>query len=213
MFNQKLEAFKGMKTATALTAVIMAGTGFFLIFNHLFIVPLFCAAVTASGIIFILRYITAKDKRMGWDLITGIAHILFGIIMLSGGPETKAYGVLLIESCLAAWLIFSGVMNIGLCFGGKREDGINRGWIIAGGILSVIAGIVFFNFPLMSALIATEVAGLFIGIILMVSGLTLLAAALSGKNALAEENSPELKEREEIENLNAVRATAFKNNN
>ena len=183
MINKYLEQLKDMKAASALIALIMIGTGIFLMFNHLFVVWLFCAAVAASGAGFIVKYLFARENRNGWDLISGILYVLFGVIMLTGNMQSRVLGILALEYCLAIWVIITGAMSIGDSFSMKKSGTKGWGWTLAGSIFAIIAGMLFVIFPIINAIIFTEFIGIFAAIMLIVTGFTMLAAALSGKNA------------------------------
>ncbi|MCL2055139.1 MAG: DUF308 domain-containing protein [Oscillospiraceae bacterium] len=186
--------FKGMKVAAALIGFIMIMVGLFLIFVPLYIIPLFSGVVAVSGAVLIAKYLAAKDTRNGWDLITGIMHIIFGAIMLTGDVGTRALGVLSIEWVLSIWILFAGVLSIGNSLALKKSGNKGWGWALLGSILSVIAGIIFIMFPIRSALVAPIIFGKLVGVSMMITGFTTLAVALSGKHAANEGDTQGAKE-------------------
>jgi len=174
----------GMKILDVITSLFMVGIGIYLVFTPRFVVLLFSAAVFVYGVQLIIRYFSMKEKRSGWDLIGGIINLLFGAIMLFGAPETRIMGVLAMEIFIAVWALFVGFSQIFGSFGLKKQDVKNWYWTLVRGIITVICGFVFLSMPALSAMGLVFTLGVFTGVMFVISGITGLAGALSGKDAV-----------------------------
>jgi uncharacterized membrane protein HdeD (DUF308 family) len=79
--------------------------------------------------------------RMWWlVLIRGIAAVIFGILALVW-PGLTLYVLVIF---FGAYAIVSGIASL---MAGFRHDARSRGWLIASGVLGVLAGIVAFVWP------------------------------------------------------------------
>jgi uncharacterized membrane protein HdeD (DUF308 family) len=179
---QTKELSGGMKVLAAIFAVLTVIIGIFLLIFPGLIVWMFSAAVFIYGIQLIIRYITMKDMRSGWDIISGIINILFGAIMLFGSAETMIMGIITIEIFIAVWVLFAGISHLFGSFELKKLGAKKWGWTLAGGILMIICGIAFLCMPAASAVGLIFTIGIFTGVSFIIGGITELVKALSGKN-------------------------------
>jgi uncharacterized membrane protein HdeD (DUF308 family) len=169
----------GMKVLSIITAILMIIIGGSLFFAPRLIVWMFSAAVFVHGIQLIIRYFSMKENRRGWDIISGVISILFGASMLFS-PSGLIFGVLAMEIFFAIWILFAGISFIGNSFVLKKEKA--KSWIfqLLGGILMIICGIFCIVSPAISAIGLIFTIGIFAGVSFIISGFTILAAALSG---------------------------------
>ena len=174
----------GMKILDAITSLLMIGIGIYLVLTPRFVVLLFSAAVFIYGIQLIIRYFSMKDRRLGWDIISGIINLLFGALMFFGTPETRIMGVVTMEIFIAVWALFTGFSHIFGSFGLKKQDVGNWYWTLIRGIITVICGIVFLAMPVISAMGLVFAIGIYAGAMFILSGITGLAGALSGRNTV-----------------------------
>ena len=182
METKTTETSGGMKVLDVISSLLMTGIGIYLIITPRFVVLLFSAAVLIYGIQLIIKYFSMKDKRSGWDIIAGIINLMFGALMLFGAPETRIIGVLTMEMFIAVWAMFAGFSHIFGSFGSKKQGVKNWYWVLIRGILTVIFGIVVFAMPILSAMGLVFTIGVFTGAMFILSGITGLAGALSGKD-------------------------------
>lgn len=173
----------GMRLLAIITSLFMIAAGLYLFFNLRKIVPLFSAVVLVNGIMLIIRYFGMKDKRNGWDILSGIINLLFGSVMLFGGTQTRVMGAVAIEMYIAFWVIFQGFAHVFGSVGPKKEGAKNWFWSLIGGILMIICGFIFISMPLFGTLVLVEIGGIYASVAFFIGGLTGLAAALSGKNS------------------------------
>ena len=131
-----------------------------------------------SGVVMIVQSFQSKPVRGFWlNLIVGIFYVIAGIyVLLNLGAAllalTFAFGVL---------FIVEGIFTIIMAF--TNRAGHRMSWLVAfNGVVTLIVGIMGLNqFPFS----AIWLIGLYVGISLLMSGISLLAAALAARRALA----------------------------
>ena len=175
----------GMRVLAIIVSGLMIIAGIVLLFDARLLVWAFFVSVTARGISTIANYVVSKGARRGWDLICGAIDILFGSVMLFGGAETRVAGILAIEIFIAVWLLFAGFAGVFSGFGLKKEGVKGWGKALAGGILMILAGILFLLWPLMSTVALVGILGIFTGISFIIVGTTGLVGAFSSRETKA----------------------------
>lgn len=131
-----------------------------------------------SGIIMIIQSFQSRPVRGFWlNLVVGICYAVAGIyILLNLGAAvlalTFAFGVL---------FIVEGIFTIIMAF--TNRAGHRMSWLVAlNGVVTLILGIMVLNqFPVS----ALWLIGLYVGISLLMTGVSLLAAALAARKAIA----------------------------
>ncbi|MCP6758531.1 MAG: DUF308 domain-containing protein [Fischerella sp. CENA71] len=131
-----------------------------------------------SGVVMIVQSFQSKPVRGFWlNLIVGIFYVIAGIyILLNLGAAllalTFAFGVL---------FIVEGIFTIIMAF--TNRAGHRMSWLVAlNGVVTLIVGIMVLNqFPFS----AIWLIGLYVGISLLMSGISLLSAALAARRTLA----------------------------
>jgi uncharacterized membrane protein HdeD (DUF308 family) len=142
-----------------------------------------------SGVVMIVQSFVSKPVRGFWlNLLVGAAYVIAGIYILLNLPAavvalTFAFGVL---------FVVEGVYTIIMAF--VNRAGHRMMWLVAlNGVITLILGIMVLNRLPFSAL---WLIGLYMGISLLFSGSSLLAAALVAQKALktmaATESAPDL---------------------
>jgi uncharacterized membrane protein HdeD (DUF308 family) len=134
-----------------------------------------------SGIVMIIQSFVSKPVRGFWlNLVVGILYVIAGIYILSNLKLallglTLAFGIL---------FIVEGIYTIIMAF--VNRAGHRMSWLVVlNGVVTLILGILVLNqFPFS----AIWLIGLYVGISLLMSGISLLAAALAARKELA--NSP-----------------------
>lgn len=130
-----------------------------------------------SGIVMIVQSFQSKPVRGFWlNLIVGIFYTIAGIYILFNVPQamlalTFAFGIL---------FIVEGIFTIIMAF--TNRAGHRNSWLVAlNGVVTLILGILVLNqFPFS----ALWLIGLYVGISLLMSGISLLIAALSVRKTL-----------------------------
>ena len=107
-----------------------------------------------------------------WVLVTGIASLLLGILLLT---QTAATLTMVVTFIGAYWLV-SGIATL-LHLLVDRAD---WGWKLLGGAIGVLAGLTVLGQPLLSTILLPSVYAIVIGIQGLVFGLVLLLAAFRG---------------------------------
>lgn len=131
-----------------------------------------------SGVVMIVQSFQSKPVRGFWlSLIVGILYVIAGIyILLNVGAAmialTFAFGTL---------FVIEGIFTIIMAF--TNRSGHRMSWLVAlNGVVTLILGIMVLNrFPFS----AIWLIGLYVGISLLMSGISLLAAALTVRRSVA----------------------------
>ncbi len=133
-----------------------------------------------SGVVMIVQSFQSKPVRGFWlSLIVGIFYVIAGIyILLNVGAAmlalTFAFGILFIAE---------GIYTIIMAF--TNRSGHHMSWMVAlNGVITLILGIMVLNrFPFS----AIWLIGLYVGISLLMSGISLLLAAMAARRTLASD--------------------------
>jgi uncharacterized membrane protein HdeD (DUF308 family) len=136
------------------------------------LVLLFAAYIFVDGVFAIVAAVRAaqQHERFGPLLLEGIVNVITAAIAVVWPGITVVAFVLLV----AAWAIISGALMLSAAF--RIDDG--RGWLIVGGIASLIYGVLLILAPLIGALVLTWWLGayaLVFGVSLLVLGFKLRA--------------------------------------
>lgn len=107
-----------------------------------------------------------------WQLITGLIAVVGGIAIYAN----PVFGALALTLVVAAVFIAQGASQLILGFRIKPHDG--WGWIVAGGVISILAGLMIWSeFPFSG----TWALGLLAGISITFNGWSYIAIALAAK--------------------------------
>jgi uncharacterized membrane protein HdeD (DUF308 family) len=131
------------------------------------LVILFSAYMLVDGAFAIASAVRAarRHERWGWLTLEGIANIITGILAFLWPGLTILAFVLLI----AAWAIVSGALMLAAAFRLKVDHG--RWWLVLGGVVSLVYGVLLVLAPLIGALVLTWWLGayaLVFGVVLLV---------------------------------------------
>jgi len=115
------------------------------------LVALFAIYLIIDGVFAIVSAVRAARQQERWGYLTfeGIVGILAGIIALAVPGLT----VLVFVGLLAAWAIVSGALELRAAYMLEKEHG--RLWLVLGGIVSIIFGIVLIAAPMFGALVVS----------------------------------------------------------
>lgn len=133
------------------------------------LVLFFSAYMLVDGIFGIVAAVRAAGQNRRWGLLIleGIANIAVGVIAFLWPGLTAVAFVFM----LAAWSIVTGVLMVIAAFRLNPEFG--RGWLIFGGIVSVLFGIALTIAPVLGLVVLTW----WMGAYAIVFGITLLVLA------------------------------------
>lgn len=129
-----------------------------------------------SGAVMIVQSFQSKPVRGFWlNLIVGIFYVIAGIYILFN----LGAAVLALTFAFGILFIVEGIYTIIMAF--TNRSGHRMSWLVAlNGIITLILGIMVLNrFPFS----AIWLIGLYMGISLLMSGVSLLAAALAIRRA------------------------------
>jgi uncharacterized membrane protein HdeD (DUF308 family) len=123
------------------------------------LVLLFSAYMLVDGAFSIAGAMRAmgRNERWGWLLLNGIWSILTAIVAFLWPGLTAIVFVLII----AAWAVVSGALMLTAAFR-MRSGARARGWLVFGGILSVLFGVLLVIAPLMGAIVLTWWIGAYV---------------------------------------------------
>ncbi|WP_017300963.1 HdeD family acid-resistance protein [Nodosilinea nodulosa] len=132
-----------------------------------------------SGIVMVVQSFRSHPVRGFWlNLIVGIFYAVAGLYILFN------LGAALLALTLAFGILFvvEGIYTIIVGF--TQKAGHSMSWLVVlNGVVTLILGIMVLNRWPISAL---WLIGLYVGISLLLSGLSLLAAALAARKAMAD---------------------------
>ena len=141
-----------------------------------FLVILFAIYVLVDGALSVFVFVRRPGQSPSM-LVQGIVGIAAGAIALVF-PGLAALSVVLL---IAAWAILTGIAEIALTFRIRERLTVELLWVLAG-IASIVFGILLVVFPSAGALTLAWFIGayaLFIGVLLVILGFSLRAAAPS----------------------------------
>ena len=129
----------------------------------------------ADGAFGLVAAILAGRRQERWGLLIAesLLNILVGAILLL----EPGIGLVVFMLLLAAWAIVTGALMIGTAMNHKRDG---QGWLVGGGLVSVVFGILLAVAPVIGAVVLTwwlGVYALMFGAALTAFGLRLRAIA------------------------------------
>jgi uncharacterized membrane protein HdeD (DUF308 family) len=132
-----------------------------------------------SGIIMIVQSFQSKPVRGFWlNLIVGIFYVIAGLYILFN------LGAAILALTLAFGILFIAEGVFTIIMGFTNRTGNSMSWLVVlNGIITLILGILVLNNWPFSAL---WLIGLYVGISLLFSGISLLAASLAVRKATTE---------------------------
>lgn len=133
------------------------------------LVVLFAIYVLLDGIFAIVSAVRAARKEERWGYLTfeGIVGIVAGLAALTWPGLT----VLVFVGLVAAWALVTGFLELRAAFTLTKEHG--QGWLVLGGIASLVFGVLLVIAPLFGAVVLTW----WLGAYATVFGASLLALA------------------------------------
>jgi uncharacterized membrane protein HdeD (DUF308 family) len=144
-------------------ALVMPGA------TMLSLVLVFAAYMLVDGVLAIVSAVRAARHRekWGWLILEGAVNIVTAVLAVLLPGLTVVAFVLLV----AFWALLSGGLMLGAAFRLKADHG--RGWLIFGGIVSIIYGALLVIAPLIGAIVLTW----WLGAYALIFGIALLILA------------------------------------
>ena len=109
------------------------------------------------GVFGIVRFVRKESGVL--ELISSILAIVVGVIAIVNPGGALAIDGLVLKM-VSAWLVVKGFINI-IVFIRERNEIKGWGWGVAAGVLSIIAGVLCFIHPIITALSLGIMMGLF----------------------------------------------------
>lgn len=133
------------------------------------IVWLFAIYMLIDGVFAIVAAVRAAGSGRRWGALVaeGLVDIAAGVVAAAWPGITVVAFILVV----AAWAIVSGVLMLSAAFRVRGDHG--KGWLIVGGIASLLYGVLLVIAPLVGAVVLTW----WIGAYALVFGVSLLIAA------------------------------------
>jgi uncharacterized membrane protein HdeD (DUF308 family) len=116
-----------------------------------------------------------EEPHWGWYVVQGVVSLIAGIVAFVW-PGVTVLAILLV---IAIWSIVNGVVQIVESFAMRRRGSSTWGWMLAGGIVSVLFGIVLLAQPGAGLITLLWLVGAFsivFGVVLVVWALRLRGA-------------------------------------
>jgi uncharacterized membrane protein HdeD (DUF308 family) len=98
-----------------------------------------------------------RTSHWGWHVVQGVVSLIAGLIALFWPGPT----LLALVFIIAVWSIVLGVTEIVEAFQARRLGSSSWGWLLVGGIVGILFGIVLFSSPAAGALALLWVIGVF----------------------------------------------------
>ena len=134
------------------------------------LVLVFGAYMVADGVFAAVSGVRAarKHERWGWFALEAVVNVAAGVVAFLWPGIT----VLVFVTIMAAWALLSGAAMLFGAFRFQQEHG--RAWLVLGGIVSIVWGLLMAFWPLAGAVALT----LWLGAYALVFGVTLLLLAI-----------------------------------
>ena len=138
-------------------------------------------AIIVSGFSAVFRYAAGKEGRSVWELISGLAGILFGVFIVINGFAQFATN-LVIAYAAAVWLVVYGVCGIAEALKLRKlnralpNDLRTPSWLIVMllGVATAVIGVICIFQPLLTMLSV----GMLIGLSILLSGIKTLILSI-----------------------------------
>jgi uncharacterized membrane protein HdeD (DUF308 family) len=133
----------------------------------------FSAYMLVDGAFAIVAAVRAASNHQRWGLLVleGIVDILTGIVAFAWPGLTVVFFITL----MAVWSLITGILMVVAAF--KLNPEYGRGWLILGGVVSVLFGVALLVAPLVGAVVLTW----WLGAYALVFGVTLIVLAFKLK--------------------------------
>lgn len=132
----------------------------------------------------IVSYIQdSRENRSGRTLAGGIILLLFSLLMLwssLGTPYGSLRMISVITSLIGFFTLTGGIEQIRSYMVLRKEQTSGAGWLLTGGILNLLLSVFMITMPVFTWFTMTAIWGFYF----LITGISLLADALSGRQGL-----------------------------
>lgn len=145
--------------------------------NSIVLAYLMSALMFVFGVAEIIYFFFRRDRHAtGWVLADGvITAILGGLLLFTQGAKIPTMTTL-----FSMWVLFTGVTRMSASFAAREYGSANWGWILAAGILGILAG-VWLMFDPVLAFISI---GYLLPVTFVVQGVSAIAAFFSAGDSM-----------------------------
>jgi len=140
------------------------------------LVLLFAAYAFVDGVFAVVSAVRTAERHQRWGLIAleGLVDIAVGVVAVAWPAITVLAFVVLV----AVWAIFTGALELAAAF--RLGTGDGRGWLIFGGIVSLLYGALLIVAPMIGAVVLTW----WLGAYALIFGVSLVVLAFKLKARL-----------------------------
>ncbi len=133
--------------------------------------------MTLDGLLAIWAAVSGQTTTRLWTALRGALLILAGLFVLGHPLIMAALSATVLIYLLAGSLIISGVLEIFVAVRDRKEI-VGEGWLILGGVLAIIFGLILVSAPIPAAATIVRIFGVFA----VIAGLALISAAFRFRN-------------------------------
>lgn len=139
--------------------------------------------LVAGGIGHGIHVFSARGwKGFIWEALLGVVYVIAGVSLI----VNPAVGLLTLTLLLAAFFFVEGI--IGIAMGLRLRPASGWGWMLASGVIGVVAGaLIWAGWPTT----ALWVVGLVFGIKLLSTGIAMVMLAMGGRRSTHDATSPD----------------------
>lgn len=133
-------------------------------------------SLIGTGIFGIAYVLSNKDNipAWGWDLVLPVLTVIAGIILACN----KGAGEIFIICFFAAGVLCKAIETICYSIALSKVEGSGWGWTLALGIIELLLGIFLMANPLFTAIFASSLANVLVGITLLFMGIAAIATSI-----------------------------------
>ena len=171
---------KAMKVLNIISGVLLIATGIYCLCNQ------DIAAMTAglmvgifmliSGIIEIIVFAATSGVMFGsgWLLLDGVLTVILSLFLLFN----QWFTMMSLPFLFTLWLLFSGISRFVSAFDLKALGVHNWGWVLAVGVVLIIAGFIC----MMDPWVSVAAMGLTVGLVFLLEGVSSVVYACIPRN-------------------------------
>ena len=171
---------KAMKVLNIISGVLLIATGIYCLCNQNI------AAMTAglmvgifmliSGIIEIIVFAATSGVMFGsgWLLLDGVLTVILSLFLLFN----QWFTMMSLPFLFTLWLLFSGISRFVSAFDLKALGVHNWGWVLAVGVVLIIAGFIC----MMDPWVSVAAMGLTVGLVFLLEGVSSVVYACIPRN-------------------------------
>ena len=130
-----------------------------------------------AGVNWVVEYFTNRKKGTAsvWTVIGGVlCGLLGGLVLINPLLGLLADGLLIYA--FDFWLIIGGILRIVASVQMKKAGDHSWGWVLAFAIVSVLVGL----YALFHIIASALAIGMLVGVVVLISGINVIASASSG---------------------------------